>query len=178
MVASLDSRQVPEALPDADVPPGEEPTATAHPLARIAFVIGAAGLVVATATDALAVLGRHTGFSLLGSIEIVQCSVILAASAAMIGATVQGAHASVHIFTERMQPAAAARLARVAALLGALLFASTAVGSAWVASDLWGAYERSELLGIPLRGFRLVWIGAALVVTGTFLRAAFRGGRQ
>lgn len=142
-------------------------------IGRVVFWIGATGLLLATATDSLAVLGRHIGVAFLGSIEIVQCAVVLAASAAMIGATLQRAHASVHIFTERMPPAAAARLARLAALLGAALFLAAAIGSAWIARDLWDGYERTEILGIPLRWFRVIWIGSALAITALFARGAW-----
>lgn len=163
---------------DVDLPP--EGAAPAVPprgaLGRAAFLVGSAGLLAATATDALAVLGRHTGVALLGSIELVQVAVVLVASAAMIGATVERAHASVHIFTERMAPPTAARLARGAALLGASLFVLIALGSAIVAADLWNGHERTELLGIPLRPFRLVWIAAALTVAALFTAQAF--GRE
>jgi TRAP-type C4-dicarboxylate transport system permease small subunit len=172
VAASIDNRALPDVLPDSDLPASETPP-PATPMNRIAFLIGAAGLLTATATDAIAVLGRHTGVTLLGSIEIVQCAVIMAASAAMIGATLQRAHASVHIFTERMSPSVAAWWARVAAFLGAALFLAAAIGSIWVASDLWNGFEKSELLGIPLRGFRIIWIGAALLVMGLFARDAF-----
>src|SRR4051794_34274762 len=148
-----------------------------NPLGRAAYAIGSAGLLVATAADALAVAGRHLGFRILGSIEIVQTSVVLIASSAMVAATIVGAHASVHIVTERLSAAAAARLARLAALLGALTFLILAAGSFWVASDLWGGFEQTELLGISLRWFRALWIAAALLVALLFLRKAVRGNQ-
>ena len=58
-------------------------------LDRVAFVVGSMGLLGAMSADALAVLGRHVGLPLLGSIEIVQACVVLVASAAMIGATLR-----------------------------------------------------------------------------------------
>ena len=171
-----DGGRAPDAMPDADLPPesaldGPAEAAT-HPLTRLAFLVGSVGLLGATATDAIAVLGRHTGFALLGSIEIVQVAVVLAASSAMIGATLQRSHASVHIVTERMRPPVQRRLARVAAMLGALLFLLIALGSAWVAADLWNGFERTELLGLPLRWFRLLWIVAALLIAVLFARQA------
>lgn len=73
-------------------------------LTRISFALGAAGLLMGMSADAIAVLGRHVGFTLLGAIEVVQASVVLAASAAMVGATLSGAHARVHILIERLSP--------------------------------------------------------------------------
>jgi TRAP-type transport system small permease protein len=160
-----------------DAGPGDlVPPAAPRPglAARAAFAVGAIGLALATCSDALAVLGRHAGFTLLGSIEIVQLAVVLVASAAMIGATLQGAHASVHIITDRLAPATRTRLGRVTAWLCALYFLIVAIGSIWVAADLWGGHERTELLGIPLRLFRLLWIAAALFITLLFVRAATR----
>ncbi|WP_165356257.1 TRAP transporter small permease subunit [Sphingosinicella sp. BN140058] len=155
-------------------PPGAHSEAAAGPLGRTAYWIGSAGLLIATAADAIAVAGRHTGFHLLGSIEVVQASVVLIASSAMVAATIVGAHASVHILTERLRPGTARRLARGAALLGTLLFLLIAAGSAWVASDLWSGFEQTELLGIPLRWLRLLWIAAALLIAMLFLRTATR----
>jgi TRAP-type C4-dicarboxylate transport system permease small subunit len=144
------------------------------PVGRAAYLIGSAGLLTATATDALAVLGRHTGFQLLGSIEIVQAAVVLIASSAMVAATIVGSHASVHIVTERLSPQTARRLARGAAVLSALLFALFALGSLWVATDLWTGFEQTELLGIPLKWLRALWIAAGILITFLFLRSALR----
>ena len=52
-----------------------------------------------------------------------------------------------------------------------------AIGSIWVAHDLWSGFERTELLGIPLRWLRLIWIATTIVVAGLFLRNAF-GARK
>jgi TRAP-type C4-dicarboxylate transport system permease small subunit len=162
----------------ADLPIGSVPAqAAGSPLARGAYLVGSAGLLFATATDALAVAGRHLGFRLLGSIELVQVCVVLIASSAMIAATLVGAHASVHIITERLSNTANARLARVAAWLSAFAFMLVACGSAWVASDLWNGFEQTELLGLSLRWFRVIWIAAASLVAILFLRAAVRGAR-
>ena len=158
-----------------DVGPGD-PAAPESPgrLANAAYAFGSAGLLTATAADALAVLGRHTGVPLLGSIEVVQAAVVLIASSAMIAATLVGSHAAVHIVTERLKPAARRRLGRVAALLSALMYLVLAAGSIWVLSDLWGGHERTDLLRIPLRWLRLLWVAAALFIVLLFVRAAAR----
>jgi TRAP-type C4-dicarboxylate transport system permease small subunit len=104
----------------------------------------------------------------------VQVAVVLIASSAMIGATIVGAHAAVHIVTERLSPRGARIAQRVADALSALTFILFAIGSAWVASDLWNGHERTELLLLPLRWFRLLWIVATLIITVLFARAAFK----
>lgn len=155
--------------------PEDGVAAAGGPLARIAYVLGGIGLLGATATDALAVLGRHTGLHLLGSIELVQAMVVLLGTSAMLIATLVGGHASVHIVTERLSSARAAMLARIAALLSAAVFLLIAAGSAFVAADLWQGHELTELLHLPLRWLRLLWIVFALLIAGTFLRQAVRG---
>lgn len=146
-------------------------------LGTAAYAIGSVGLLAAAATDALALAGRHLGRPFLGSIELVQAAVVIAASSAMIAATIVGAHASVHILTERLSKPAAARLARLASLLGALFFAVVVAGSAIVAAELWVGFERTELLGIPLRWLRLLWIIAAALICILFIRAATKPAR-
>lgn len=145
------------------------PPAKGGLLTRISFLLGSAGLLVAMSADAIAVLGRHVGFTFLGAIEIVQASVVLTASAAMVGATLSGAHARVHILIERLGTLWHRRMDRGADLLSCLFFLFLAAGSAWVAADLWAGFEVTEILGLPLRWLRLVWIGSCLLIAGLFL---------
>lgn len=160
-----------------DLDPGEAPQPM--PLkesgaTRAAFLVGGTGLFVAMATDAIAVLGRHAGFTLLGSIEVVQACIVLIASSAMIFATLKGTHAAVHILTERLSAPAVALLARVAALLSMSLFILLATGCLWLVADLWNGHERTELLHIPITPLRLLQIAALLFVAALFARALFR----
>lgn len=146
--------------------------------ARIAILIGGIGLLGAMATDSIAVLGRHTGFSLLGSIEVVQTMIVLLASASIVLTTLEGRHAAVHILTERLAPATAGRLARMANGLSAIVVAVLLIGTCWLIGDLWGAHERSELLQIPFRVLRLFFAAALVIVVIAFLRHAFVGARR
>lgn len=152
----------------------DRPVTAQGPLARLAYTLGGFGLLGATAADSLAVAGRHLGFRILGSIELVQSAVVLLGSSAMLIATLVAGHASVHIVTERLSRPAAARLARLAALVSALVFLVLAAGSVWVASDLWHGFEETELLRIPLRWLRVTWIVFALLIAVIFLRNAAR----
>ncbi|MFV3127034.1 TRAP transporter small permease [Niveispirillum sp. KHB5.9] len=146
-------------------------------LTKLSFLLGAAGLLMAMSADAIAVLGRHVGFTVLGAIEVVQASVVLAASAAMVGATLSGAHARVHILIERLGPAWHKRFDQVSDLVSCLFFLFLAAGSAWVAAELWPGYEITEILGLPLRWLRLVWIGSCILIAVLFLaRALGKGG--
>ena len=143
-------------------------------LARLCFLVGAAGLLVAMATDALAVVGRHVRFPLLGSIEIVQAAVVMAASAAMVGATVTRGHATVHILLERLSPRARGSLEGLASLLAAAAAAAFLAGSLWIAIELWDGHERTELLQLPLKPLRLFWCASAALMTVLFLAQALR----
>jgi TRAP-type C4-dicarboxylate transport system permease small subunit len=172
----------PGALPTGHGHPSPEDTMTdlvsdgpvvAHgPLARVAYALGALGLLGATLADSIAVAGRHTGLHLLGSIELVQTMVVLLASSAMLIVTIVGGHASVHMVTERLRAPTAARLARIAALLSAFVFLLFAAGSAWISVELWNGHEQTELLRIPLRWLRLLWTLFALLIAARFLRFA------
>ncbi|MFM5932324.1 MAG: TRAP transporter small permease subunit [Novosphingobium sp.] len=144
------------------------------PMARMAYLLGGAGLLGATAVDSLAVAGRHIGLPVLGSIELVQAAVVLLASSAMLIATLVGEHASVHIVTERLPAGTAARLARGASVVCALAFTLIAIGSAWICVELWDGFERTELLHLPLRWLRLLWVVFALLTAFAFARRALR----
>ena len=143
---------------------------------KLAYFVGSVGLLTATAVDAVAVAGRHLGFTVLGSIELVQAAAVLTATSAMVVATAVGSHASVHIITQRLPESTRARLARSAAALGALLFLLIAAGSLWVAAELWSGHEQTELLGIGIRWLRAFWILGAVLITILFCRRAIRSG--
>jgi len=136
--------------------------------ARVAFGAGSLALAGAMGTDFLSVAGRHLGHPLPGAIEVVQACIVVAVSSALIGATLAGAHAAVHVFTERMPETPRAMLARLANLLGALLFAALSVGGGWLLSDTWATDERSDLLGLPIAPLRIVWLGATAFVAVIF----------
>jgi TRAP-type transport system small permease protein len=140
---------------------------------RISFVAGATGLLAAMGLDAAAVVGRHVGYPLLGSIELIRAAVVIAASSALVGVTLGQSHAAIHLLTERLPPLLRARLARATRLLCAAFFAWLAAGSIWVTAELWDGAEASELLAIPYKPLRLFWCGSVLLVFTLFVRAAF-----
>lgn len=157
----------------------EEPQAPEQPngvmglLSRVCFFIGAAGLLIAMAVDATAVVGRHVRVPLLGSIEIVQACIVMAASAAMVGATVARGHAAVHILLERVRPGTRRLLERFSDLLGAATAGLLLAGSLWIVADLWGGHEHTELLKMPLLPLRLFWCASAALMAVLFLVRAF-----
>ena len=117
--------------------------------------IAGGALFVAVAVDTLAMIGRQIRIPLIGSIEIVEAVVLLAASGGLIIATLDHAHARVKLLLERMPARWRHGCYRLHALAAVLLFAGLLAGSLWIAMDLWSGYEESELLGIPYRPLRI-----------------------
>ena len=146
-------------------------------LAKAAFVLGSLGLLCAMASDALAVLGRHLGLPLRGSIELVESSIVLMACASLVGTTLERGHASVHLLTERLPARARRVLASAANLAGALFFAWLLLGSALVLADLWHGAEQTELLGIPIAPLRVLWCATAAAIALAFGAQALAGRR-
>lgn len=142
-------------------------------LARMAFAVGGTGLISATLADAVAVTGRHVGFNLLGSIELVQAAVVLLATSAMLIATITDNHASVHMLTSRLSTERARMMARVAAFVSGVTFLVILAGSLWISAEMWNSHEQSELLHIPFRWLRLLWIIAAVLIAWQFFKRAF-----
>src|SRR5580692_13098843 len=100
------------------------------------FYLGAAALLFAMAVDAIAVIGRHIGIPLLGSIELMQAAILVAASAAIVSATMVNKHAVVHLLIDRLSPRARSIMDRVHAALCAIFLLALAAGSIWIALDL------------------------------------------
>jgi TRAP-type C4-dicarboxylate transport system permease small subunit len=149
------------------------------------FYLGACGLLVVMIVETLAVLGRHLGLPLLGAIEIIQAAILVSACAAVVLATVNSAHAAVHLLTDRLAAKSKRRLAQFTALLSALFFVGLTVGAVWLALDYWHAHEESDLLHIPFRPLRtLVAIAVASIACIFVYRAVHElpgdkpGGKQ
>lgn len=141
---------------------------------RLLVIAGGGALLVAMAADAIAVVGRHVGMPLLGSIEIVQAAVLFAAAAAMLVATIRGTHAVVHLLVDRWPQRLRPWLRAAIGLVSAAFFLALLAGSVWIAADLWSGHEESELLRIPYRPLRLAVIAATAAIAVAFLLHAIR----
>ncbi len=146
--------------------------------ARALIALGGVALLAAVGVDALAVLGRHAGLPLLGSIELVQVAVFVSGSVALLLATIDEQHARVHLLTDRVPLRLRALLLRGGLLLGAVLFTALLAASVWIALDLWGGHEQSELLRLPFRPLRVFAIVATAAIAVTFWVQAVRAGRR
>ena len=125
--------------------------------------ISGGALLIAMVVDTLAMFGRALQFPLIGSIEIIQAVVLLAACGGLIVATLDRAHARVSLVLDRLPSQWRGRFETAFAVAAALLFAALLAGSVWIATDLWNGYEESEILRIPYRPLRLA-IALALIV--------------
>ena len=142
---------------------------------RLIVIVGGGALLLAMAVDAIAVAGRHIGWPLLGSIELVQASVLVSAALAMIVATLARTHAVVHLIVDRLSARRRRQMLAVNALLSALLFFAFLVGAAWLAWEYWSHHEQSEVLRIPFRPLRVVVVLSCAALAVIFLRQAIRG---
>jgi TRAP-type C4-dicarboxylate transport system permease small subunit len=141
-------------------------------LTRLSFGIGAFGLLGAMLVDFTAVIGRHTGVPLLGSIEMSEVCIVCMASASLLGVTLQRGHASVHLLTEHLRERPKSGFARVSDALSALFFAFVLGGSAVLVSELWNGAEQSELLGLPIIPLRVIWCASLAGIVLCFVLRA------
>jgi TRAP-type C4-dicarboxylate transport system permease small subunit len=168
----------PEPMVDAPADERTEIVPDAQsPLQRAVFALGVFALAGAMATDAIAVAGRHLGVALLGSIEVMQALIVLLATSAMVMATLVDGHARVRIVLEKVSQPAVLRLERLSDVASAVAFIWLALGSIWLAHDLWSGAEVTEILNLPLRWLRVVWIAGCLVIAVLFLSHARSRGR-
>jgi hypothetical protein len=64
---------------------------------------------------------------------------------------------------------------RIHSALCAIFFLALAAGSIWIAIDLRGSYEQSELLQIPYAPLRLISIASVLAVALVYLKRVVKG---
>ena len=157
----------------AEVKTENGPTEERGPL----FYIGAASLLLATGVETLAVIGRHVGTPLLGTIEIIQACVLVLASAAMLATTLNDSHASVTLLTARVSERWRKLLRAFSSALSATFFVCMAAGALWLTIELWHDHESSELLRIPFRPLRILSFVAAAAIAIVFLRDLWRAMR-
>jgi TRAP-type C4-dicarboxylate transport system permease small subunit len=134
------------------------------------------GLLVAVAVDALAMIGRQVRIPLLGSIEIVEAVVLIAAAGALVIATLDGAHARVNLVLERLPSVWRSRLTLLHSVAAVFVFAALLAGTIWIAADLWYGHEESELLRIPYRPLRIITALAFAALLGLAVRSLLRRG--
>lgn len=139
---------------------------------------GGAALLAAMAIDTFAVAGRNLGMPIIGSIELVQAAVLVSGTVALVLATLHGGHARVRLLTDRLHGMPRQALATAARLASACLFAALAWGSIWLAADLWGGHERSEVVGVPWRVLRLMANAGFLACTLIALAQVVRGSKR
>jgi TRAP-type C4-dicarboxylate transport system permease small subunit len=134
------------------------------------FYLGAAALLFAMGVDTIAVLGRHLGLPLWGSIEMVQAAILVASSSAILSATLARKHVRVRILMDRLKGRSGIWLQRIQDVFSALFFCLLTAGSVWIFLDLRNGYEESEILHIPYAPLRIICIISMLVVMLSFLR--------
>jgi TRAP-type C4-dicarboxylate transport system permease small subunit len=147
-----------------------------RPRTWLVWIAGGA-LLVAMLVDTLAMLGRQIQLPLLGAIEIVQASVLLAAGGALIITAGDEAHARVRLVLQRLPASAREWLERLHAFAAALFYVGLLIGSVWITVDLWWGHEESELLRIPYRPLRIV-VTLVLVVLLAQTLSRLRGRRS
>jgi len=143
-------------------------------LRKTITLIGGLALLAATGIDAIAVIGRHVGLPVRGSIELVQVAVLVAGSLALLVATLERSHAKVHLLVDRMSATARDLIERISTVMGAAFFAALLAGSIWLMVDLWQGHEQSEILGISWRAMRLFANAVLLTIVLALLGQAVR----
>ncbi len=142
------------------------------------FYVGSAGLLCMMLVEAAAVVGRHVGIPVMGALEIVQVAIVPAACAGMLIATLRGAHAAVHLLTDRVPPDTRRWIDRAGAILAGLFFAALCAGGAWLAVEYWNSYEQSEVLHLSFRPLRVLVAATSAALAVAFVYTALRAGRR
>ena len=138
---------------------------------------GGVALIVAAALNLLAVIGRHTGLPLKGAIELVQVVVLIGGSLALVAATLGRNHARVHLILDRLTGSNRDVAEWVCTALSILFYLMLLGGSCWLAADLWGSQEVSELVGGPWWAMRAFLNITLVVIIALLVRQLMEGRR-
>jgi TRAP-type C4-dicarboxylate transport system permease small subunit len=138
------------------------------------YYAGSAGLLTVMLIESAAVIGRHVGLPVLGALEIAQAAIVPATCAAMLIAGLRGAHAAVHMITERLPEGVRRTVDRGSSALAGLYFSALSVGSIWLADEYWNSFEQTEVLHIPFRPLRALVAVAFVAIAVAFFTHAIR----
>ena len=130
--------------------------------------------------EVIAVVGRHARLPLLGALEMAQAAIVPAACASMLIASLAGAHAVVHLMTERL-PERCAPMdgARQRICWRACSSRGLCIGEAWLAGEYWNSFEETDVLHIPFRPLRmLVTLCAGLLALIFFALRAIAAAKR
>lgn len=130
--------------------------------------LGGLALLASALVDTLAVIGRHAGFPIPGSIELVQAIVLVTGCTGLVVATLADRHARVRVIVDRLPAVWRGIVDRLSDMLTLAFCCCLLAGSVWLSADLWSGYEQSELLGIPWAALRL-FANASLFALGLIL---------
>ena len=77
-----------------------------------------------------------------------------------------------------MSAAARRVMAQISDALTAACLFGILIGDLWLARDVWGSDERSDLLGLPIAPARLIWCASLAIAFAIATVALFRGGAR
>lgn len=135
--------------------------------------LGGLALLLAVAIDTIAVIGRHVGLPLTGSIELMQAVILVSGALSLVVATVDQSHARVRLVVDKLSGNWRDMADRLSSALTMLFYLALLAGSAWLAADLWNGSEQSEWLGVPWRLLRLIANICLLAASLVLLRRVF-----
>lgn len=146
---------------------------------RIGLIwIGGLALLAATLIDTIAVIGRHVGLPLTGSIELMQAAVLVSSSIGIVVATLESSHARVRLLVDRLRLPMRAVADRLSDGFTLIFLLCVLAGSLWLAMDLWDGNEQSELLGVPWAALRLIANLCLLTAAAILAKRVIRGTQQ
>jgi hypothetical protein len=151
----------------------ESPDPARDRVPRWLVMLAGLPLLMAMLIEFGAVLARNVGWNLVGSIELVQAMILLSSSGAMVAATLSRAHAKVSIFSSRYRGRSGRAMQILLAVGGSAFFTAVAIGSTWIAWDMRGGAEQSELLGIPYLPLRVLVTVAMFIIALIYVRRIF-----
>lgn len=133
-------------------------------ISNVALWLGAAALLTLACVIVFAALARVFGTALVGGSEIVDVSIIIVSSMALVAGTAANTHPSVHILTSRLTERRQRALKIFAALLACIFFGLLCFESAQVLIDYARLGEHTQLLRINITPFRAVWVLSLAVI--------------
>jgi TRAP-type C4-dicarboxylate transport system permease small subunit len=133
-------------------------------ICKILLIVGGVSIISLMMLIVGNIFFRLAGFIIPGSYELAEQIIPVIGGAAIVGATLYGAHVSVDLLTSRFTPITKLYVSVFVGVLGACYWIVMGFAAAFTALRNSGLGETTELLGLSVPPFRWLWVAVSIYV--------------
>ena len=133
-------------------------------ICKILLIVGGVSIISLMMLIVGNIFFRLAGFIIPGSYELAEQIIPVIGGAAIVAATLYGAHVSVDLLTSRFTPISKLYVSVFVGVVGACYWIVMGLAAAFTAARNSGLGETTELLGLSVPPLRWLWVAVSIYV--------------